>query len=117
MSARRRDGNGAASLFEKLKSAPEWAKNAAAIGAVVLAVLGVRMDVSNLRSDQDVLDARQDRIAERVASNEAQIEGLNRDLDRTDRKATNVRAYVKDIQQDLDEILEAIQAVSGEART
>lgn len=111
MSRRARgNGNGSNGLIEKLKNAPEWAKNAVAIGAVVLSILGVRLDVSNLRTEQDRLDARQNTLGEKAEINQDRIDLLEDDIAKTDRKANRAAQFVRDIQKDLDRILEAIRS-------
>lgn len=97
-------------IGDRLKNAPEWAKNAVAIGAVVLTILGVRLDVSNLRGEQDRLQARQRALAEKAEINQDRIDLLESDIAKTDRKANQAAKFVRDIQKDLDRILEAIRS-------
>lgn len=106
----RKNGNGPlGGLLDRLKNAPEWAKNAVAIGAVVLTILGVRMDVSNLRAEQDDLATRQRTLSTKAEVNQDRIDTLEDDIEKTDRKANRAAQFVRDIQKDLDKILRAIR--------
>lgn len=96
-------------IVDRLKNAPEWAKNAVAIGAVVLTILGVRLEVWNLRGDQNVLGERQDRQAGRLNQQEIRLDRQRDEIEKNDEQIREQRQFSLDIQKDLDRILEAIR--------